>query len=237
MSNGDTVPHYGTQVILKPNLPPGIETKHLSLLANQALIDGNEVVLTDADATAADLSAALQARVSEIMGKEFGAITDADLLTKLTSQMTTIREQSSQADQNTVTDSLNNVDPLIEQLEEALTDGSVTPNEDLTSAFDSYKAALDTVRNSVNESTRTEAIGDLQAAHWTLATAFQEVVQQQMDTYQQSFDSAQNGIQQAQQASERMDDIEKSYENTENAASISEYENSMKQVNEATEAE
>jgi hypothetical protein len=235
MSQGSSSPHLGNMVTTSPNLPEGIQTKHLSLLANQAIIDGEGSVFTAPDATADDLSKALKAKVTEIMGKPFDEVTDADLLAKLTAQVTTIREQSTQADQDAVTDSLQDVDPLIEQLNDAIENGLLTPNQDLTAAFDGLQAALVHVDNAMDTPARTAAIEDLQTAHDALVNAMYAQLAEQADEYEENLDQARSGIEAAQQASERMDAITAEYETTEQASSIEDYEKSMNGV-EANEA-
>jgi hypothetical protein len=231
MSSGDTVPHFGNKVTIEPNLPEGIETKHLSLLANQAVIDGQGYGLTLSGATAGDLSRVLQERVAEVMGKSsFEEVTDEDLLAKLKEQVATIREQATQASDDSITSSLDDVNALIEQIDAAMGDGTFTPDLTVEIAFESYREALANVSSARNTSDRTAAIEDLQAAHDALVTVFEQDAAQQLDTYQESLDTASEAIETARQASQRMDFITNEYESTEQAESIQEYEDSMKGV-------
>ncbi len=233
MSSGSSGPHFGNPVINDPNLPYGIETKHLSLLANQAIIDGKGYSLTTNDATAEALTEALQAKVAQVVGRDsFTQVTDDDILAKLTSQVTQIREQSMQVEQDTIYSSLDEVNPLIEQLNNAINDGSLVPNQEVDDAFDSFQTALGKANGAMNTDAMTGALNDLQTAHDALVTAVYNQEAQQAEVYQENFDKATDGIEAASKASQALDTIPAEYENTEDAQSIEAYEDSMKGVEE-----
>jgi hypothetical protein len=232
MSPDSPRPHLGNPVIKAPNWPAGIETKHLSVLANQAVINGKGYGLTNSTKTREDLSKAIEKSVSKIFDKPFDQITDVDLLTKLKAQVTTIREQSTQTSEETVNSSLNDVNELIEQINAAIGDGTFTPNATVENAFDSLKEAVANVNNALDTPTRTAAIDDLEAAHDALVTAFEQDAAQQLDTYQENLENASRAIDTARQASQRIDAIHTEYESAEQAETIDEYEESMEGVEE-----
>jgi hypothetical protein len=239
MSSGDPQPHFGNQVASKPNLPEGIETKHLSLLANQAMIDGEVYSFTASGATEDALSASIKKEVSYLMdNKPFDQITDDELLTKLKAQTTTLREQAMQADKGKITESMDGVEPLINQMNSAIENELVVPNETLETAYDSFLEAVWNV-NAMDLTTgtaaRTEAIEALQTAHDDLITTFNEQQAKQAGAFEANFDKATDAIEAARQASERMDNITDDYKETEQADSIDTYEESMKDGVEATE--
>ena len=73
-SNPDSFVHIGNPVTDTPALPPGIEPKHLALLANKAMITRTRIVLTARDATPEALVRSLQEQVcaEEIKSEDIG---------------------------------------------------------------------------------------------------------------------------------------------------------------------
>ena len=53
LTNPKSTPHYGNPVTDSPNLPEGIEIRHLSLIANESILSESDIVFTGGDATTA----------------------------------------------------------------------------------------------------------------------------------------------------------------------------------------
>lgn len=218
--------HRGNPVTTEPNFPEGIQAKHLSLIANKVMITGQDVALTAGTDTAAQLSTRIKAVVAEIVGVDnFDDITDDDILNTLREQVRDIKAALQEDHESNIEDALDQIDEVIESINEQLSDGRLTPNPDVETAFDNFITAVDNARDALTDGENVgDAIAALDTARTELDTAINTLGDAQRAAWEDVLSDSTEAIEDAANAGEIWEEIENEYSELEDVQSIEEYE-------------
>lgn len=232
--NEDTFIHRGNAVTNSPNLPEGIEIKHLNLIANDAIINRTGTEFTGSKATGEELSASIKGQVEDIIGKSFDEITNDDILEMLKAQVKQIKEESVEPAKESVEESLDEVNTLIEDINESIAEKGMVPTEEFEAAFKDLQTKISEAKSAVESGNGIKkAISDLAEAKTVLDTAAKDINQDHYEELKDSFTSSEKAIESAQAESQKWEDIASEYQKAEEATSIEEYEESIEGIKEA----
>ncbi|SHJ62543.1 hypothetical protein [Aquimarina spongiae] len=229
MSPGQTKPHFGNSVASKAFLPPDIEPKHLSLIANNAIANGESESFTTKSVTGTQLSDALKGKVCDIMGVEdFNTISDADILKKLKSQIAEIKEELTTPSKKTIDSSLEDVDKLLSGIKEKMETDGIAPTEDFEDALEDLGKKVKAAKEASESGEGVKkAITDLESSRATLKEAVKTLSEAHQSTVDDLITGSDKAIETAQSASDEWERIDTEYQESEEASSIKEYEASI----------
>ncbi|MCK8521150.1 hypothetical protein M0D21_06210 [Aquimarina sp. D1M17] len=227
--NEDTFIHKGNAITDSPNLPEGIETKHLSLIANDTTLEGESIKLTSRDVSSTDLSDALKNKVCEILDvDDFDSITDDDILEKLKSQIKEIKEKSIEPSKESIDSSLEDIDKLMSDIKEKIETDGIAPTEDFEKAYADLQEKVKAAKTATESGKGVkDAIKELETSRASL----KESVSTLSADHQAGIDSlitdSNAAVETAQSASEEWERIASEYQSAEEATSIEKYEESI----------
>lgn len=223
-STGKIKPHYGNPVTDSPNLPEGIEFKHLSLLANDSFINKKTVKLTKREATADELSEALKTEIGKVMGKNFDEITDKDLLAKLQSQVSKIKNTSCEDLTTKLSESIESVKTSLEKMAKDIEEAGITPDEKFETATENAFSSLREAQDLVKNENIKKAINHLNEAKTSLEMADATT---EIPSIVQSLSGPSEALKDAMKASSDWTAMQQEYEALENSDSIKSYESEI----------
>ncbi|WP_459212735.1 hypothetical protein [Aquimarina rhabdastrellae] len=226
--NDSTFIHKGNKITEEPNLPEDIAPKHLSLIANDAVIKGGGVNLTAANASGTDLATALKTKVGSIVGKDFKDITDNDLLAKLKEQISTIKTNEIQPSKASLDTALEDVNKLLTEIKTQIEEGMLIPNQNLEKAALDLNAKIEAAQKaSTSGEGIKEAIANLAKSKTALNTQVEAVESKSYEALKNQVEQSDAAVKTAQADSERWENIDTEYANAEKAKTINEYEESI----------
>lgn len=232
-SDVESFVHRGNQVTENPNFPEGIATKHLSLLANNAIINKTSANLTTSSATAQELSLSLKNQVAEVVGKPFAEIRDEDILSTLKQQVTVLKNQAVKSHENTIEDAIEEVDALVNDIKEKIELGEFTPNAEVESAFQQFSSDISKSKLAIVNGERVELTNSFDAlklSQTALNEAINKLEIEQKELFSDALETSSTAIDQAYDASVSWNEIQTEYEALEDVNSVEEYEETMKEV-------
>ncbi|CAL2095175.1 hypothetical protein [Tenacibaculum sp. 190524A02b] len=228
MTLGTTKPHFGNAVSDNPNLPEGITNTHLSLIANNTLINGKGGIITGADSSEATLSETLKNVVSGIVKKPFDEIDDDDLLKVLKNQVTKIKNIETAPTKTALSDSLEDASKLIEVIQEQITDEGMVPTEQFNKSYSDYVSKVTQAEDALSSGTGVQnAIAELATAKTALNAASSELQSSYYERMETQFNSSQTAIDTAVTDAQTFEGITSEYEAAENADTLDQYEQSI----------
>lgn len=226
--NEDTFIHRGNAVTSDAHFPEGIDVKHLSLIANDTIINQKSIKLTESSASGKELSDALKERVSKIIDKPFADITDDDLLAKLKEQVSTIKEESIKSTKESLNDSLSEVDTLLEDIQSQITDNGLVPDEKFESAFKALGEQVSAAKTAASTGEGIQdAISKLSEAKTTLNEAAKDLSAKHFEALEEQMTNSDAAIKTALSDSQQWEEISAEYSEAESATSIEDYEKSI----------
>lgn len=232
-SNPDSFVHVGNPVTDTPTLPPGIEPKHLALLANKAMITKTRIVLTARDATPDALVQSLQDQVRDIVGVEdFDAISDDTILEVLKDQVRTIQDRAAGPSRTSVQQALDAVEVSSRQMTEMLTDGSLVPNEDITAAVEGLSGAVARAKAQSGVAEIQQALTEVKTAQAAMESAIDTASADYRTSLEQQLRVTGESMAKAQQAAETWQRVESRYDDLVEADSFDSYEREMTEPSE-----
>ncbi len=234
MSSYSETPHFGNSVSKNINLPEGIETKHLSLIANEAIITNKNIIISGRNASGVELSGNLKAKVCDIVGKEdFASISDEDILKALKSQVSEIKTRSIAPSKESIEGSLEEVEDVLKSIRTEIEEGRITPNESFTEAFSSFSDSVAKAKTALSESEGIKAATEeLASEKAKLLSAAKTLVTEQQYQAEDIISKSDKAIETAQSESETWEAISSEYEEVESAETIEDYEKSIGNVEE-----
>ncbi len=221
--------HRGNPVTETPNYPEGIRAAHLSLIANDAIINqASTRNITAATASSDDLIAALKTKIGVIVDKPFTEITNDDLLACLKTQVAQIKTESIAPSKESLDSCLDTVDELIEGIKSEIRDKGLVPDEDFTAAFDDLAAKYEAAKTaSATGKDVSKSIKELSEAKTALNKAVTTIDEQHQASLENQLDASEVAIEAAQIDSETWEGIDSEYEEAEKSTSLDEYEESI----------
>jgi hypothetical protein len=232
-SNPDSFVHVGNPVTDTPALPPGIEPKHLALLANKAMIMKTKIVLTTRDATSDDLVRSLQDQVLDIVGGgDFAAISDDTILGILKDQVRTIQARTVGPSRTSVQQALDAVEASSQKITEMLTDGSLTPNDGITAAVEGLSSAVANAKAQTGVAEIQQALAEVKTAQAAMESAIDAASADYRTSLEQQLRVTGESMAKAQQAAETWQQAESKYEKLVEADSFESYEREMTEPSE-----
>lgn len=228
-STGSRALHTGNLVTDTPHYPDGIRASHLSLIANDAILNQESLRgITTSKASPATLSDALKAKVSAIVDKPFIEITDADLLTCLKTQVAQIKAELVTPSKESLDSSLDTVDKLITDIKIEITDKGLVPNEKFEAAFKDLAAKAEAAKTAAEDGKGiVDAIKEVSTAKAALNEAVTEIDAIHQESLREQMEASQEAIETAQTDSETWEGIDAEYESPEEATTLDEYEESI----------
>jgi hypothetical protein len=220
--------HFGNRVAVNPpKLPGGIEPDHLALLANDTMLNEENIILSGPEATDAGLAGAIQEEVCRIVGEpDFTAITDGDIADTLRSQIRRISDNATLDSRSSTDKALEEVGVTSELINEQLGDGRFTPTEDVEQAFlsfeDSVSQALAADNNNVPQ--KQAEIG---IAEHALDTVIENLGTTMNETISRELESTREALNEADQQAAEWEATVQPYESLENTTDIASYEEEL----------
>jgi hypothetical protein len=215
--------HRGNPVTVKPELPTGIEAKHLTLLANDAFISGKKTILTDGSAKPAELVDALKTQVCRVLKvNDFNTITDDTILVKLTSQAKTISSLASHESVFNMDKALTAADDARYLISEQMDEGLLTPTNEFEDAFDSLESALENAQNASGESA-SQALTEIGKAQQALNTAINNIDANKYATVAKELNNASSSLDTAKQHANDWQQVDMEYEKLTAANTVDDY--------------
>ncbi len=226
-SGKDTVKvHRGTPVTDSPNLPEGIEPKHLSLIANQTFISKDKFTLTKGNASVDDLSKALKSKVSGIMGgKDFDKITNEEILEKLKSQVGKIRAIETKSEKDSLDKSVTDVEESLNKLEETITERGSTPDMKFETAIENARKVVESAKTAKTSGDIKKSLSDLKEARTSLDGL--EWTVEENSILQAPLQKSKDALDDVLKAGEDWTKAQESYENLEESKSLETYESEI----------
>lgn len=223
--DGITFVHVGNPVTQAPNLPAGIEAKHLALLANDAMLTGQTTDLTPSTATAEELSTALKQRVCEVTGvQDFANVTDQIILDKLTEQAGLISAAASQPEVDNLDQALATAEDENRIINKQIENGQFTPTEAFENAFTTLQQAIQDAQGATAGNDLAAALESLTQAQTSLAQVLTQVDAASAELVRNQLEAAGRALETAQANAGRWEEINEIYEPLETAESVAEYE-------------
>ena len=225
--------HRGNAVTANPNFPPGIESKHLLLVANETLINKTNITFTNSAASGENLAEALKTKVSAIVKKPFDQINDNDILNKLKEQSAKIKQNVLKRNEETIESAIDEVDGLISEINDKMEEGEFTPDQNVQDAFTELNSRIATAKTTVINGTPTEITTDLDAlrtAQTTLAESVSRLSSAQSALFKDAFTRSSASVNEAYEASVKWEAVPTEFRATEEATTVEEYEESIKAV-------
>jgi hypothetical protein len=219
-----------------PTLPDGIAAKHLALLANETFGGSSDTTtkLTGSDATDAELSTALKKAVCDVLEvDDFATITDEQILAKLTSQAAEIRVRAVAAKETSLSEALTEAGKATDLMSEELTDGDITPNTELTTAFGSLQDAIAKAQAAETSGVHA-ALVEVSKAQEAVVAAIKTIDVTHREAVETSFSAADDALAVVHLQEFEMQTAEKAYEKLTEAADVGDYQ---KELFEGTEFE
>lgn len=184
IDNQDYV-HFGNELSTNPSLPDGIEPKHLSLLASDAMEKGKSYRLTERDASGKELSDKIKSKVCDVMDvdtskfdsidKAFKSITDETILEKLKDQVKNQKAAAAERSKERLDVKLEEVKKAVESIGKEITNGTITPNEEFTKAVEKLGTSVEEALKSSNSSELAKITEHLSSASTAVATAIDKI--------------------------------------------------------------
>ena len=224
LTNPKSVPHFGNPVTDSPNLPEGIEVRHLSLIANDTMVNKTSFKFTTSKATGDALSEALKTKVSDIMKTPFDKITDQQILDKLKSQVSDIKNAAIEPSKSRVIESLDAVSASMTEINEKIMNGEIVPNGDFEKAYSTVQTKVVKAKMAAGKSDVKEALSELAEAQKNIQTAIDSVVSETQATLKQTLQNSSSALDDATKASNTWDKIQNEYDSLESADSVDAYE-------------
>lgn len=231
--------HFGNRVTTKPNLPPGIKQMHLSLLANQAIIENihGKDILTIRDASITDLAESIKKRVAKICNKDFDQINEEEILKMLKQQITKIKNSSERPVEEAkieaaVENSSNIADMLRNKLALAFETG-FTMSKAFSTVYKAFEASIKTLKEAKTFEELTKSIRELKDSQIQVKQAFAYEDKKKFKEIETSFEQSDRAIDEVIKAKKEWDASFEEYKQAEEATTIDEYEESLR----GTEAE
>jgi hypothetical protein len=227
-SDPDSFVHVGNKITDTPTLPPGIEPKHLALLANKAMITKTKIVLSARDATPDALVQSLRDQVRDIVGADdFDEISDDTILEVLKDQVRTIQDNAVDPSRTSVQQALDAVEVSSRQITEMLTDGSLVPNDGITAAVEGLAGAVARAKTQTGVAEIQQALTEVKTAQAAMESAIDEASADYRTSLEQQLRVSGESMARAQQAAETWQRVESKYEDLVEADSFDSYEREM----------
>ena len=227
--------HSGNPVTTTPSLPPGIEPKHLALLANETFGGTHDVRtrLTGSDATEDELTSALKDAVCTVLEvDDFAKITDAEILAKLTSQIDSIRLDAVVSKASNLDEALTAAGKATDLISEQIGEGVLVPNRELQTAFGSLQDSIAKAQSAENADAVRAALVEIGDAQQAVAAAIDTIDVAQRGNVAREFTAAQEALTEVQQQAIEWRAAETAYEKLATADNVDDYE---KEIFEGTE--
>lgn len=234
-TNPGSFVHRGNPVTDTPTLPEGIAPKHLALLANETFGGSKDAMtkLTDSDATDAELSTALKQAVCDVLEvDDFATITDAQILTKLTSQVESIRINAILDKAGGLDKALTEAGKATDLINEEIIEGTIVPNQELTTAFGSLQEALAKTQTAENPDAVRAALAEVSNAQRAMTAAIETIDVTHQEAVAESFSAAERALTEVHLQAIEMRTAETAYEKLTEAVNVDDYE---KEIFEGTE--
>jgi len=221
--------HKGSPVTQEAHLPEGIEVKHLSLLANDAIIQQKGVEFTKSTASPEDVSEALKQRVCQILDKQpFDTIQDGDILNKLKSQVREIKATAVADTKAALEGSMKQVDDLVDAIKFQMEKEGMVPDEEFNKAFEELGENLKQAKGSIATGTDVkQSIRQLSDASAKLSSKVELLEQKYASALESKVETSRSAVETAIKESGNWERIESEYSKSESADSIKEYEESI----------
>ena len=222
--------HRGNPVTDNPHFPPGIEAKHLCVIANEAILKNvpGEVTLTAANAGTDRLTAAIQQKVSEIMDTRFDRITDQDLIDKLKEQMIEIRSKAISLSEDKIRESMEQVSNILDNIKTMMDNGQLTPNPDLEQAFRNMKEAVAPVTDALDNwsdegGDAGDALADLERNYSDLVDVINTLAAAPQEAFERALNGAGDALKDARGELAAWESVNNEYEWISNVDNVDEY--------------
>jgi hypothetical protein len=217
--------HRGNAVTNSPELPAGIEPKHLALLANEALVTMAKITLTGPGASGQELAEAIKGEVCRILNVEnFAAINDDMILGKLTSQTNSIRGDATRQPASSQGEALTAAEETDHLIGEQIEEGILTPNEAFETAFGSMQSALAKAQTAVGDANVRQALIEIGNAQQAVKTAIENIDAAMHEAVARQLDLVQKSLSEAQQDATEWQAIEEEYRPLAEADTVADYE-------------
>jgi hypothetical protein len=225
-SNPSSFVHRGNPVTNDPALPPGIEAKHLALLANEAFVSKNDIALTGGDATGQALAEAIESEVCKIVGVEtFAEVTDEKILATLKSQVKQISGDAVDEHAEDLADALTSAEDANKLISEQIEEGAFTPNQAFEEAFANLQAAIGKAQAaSGGAADLTQALAGINEARQSLNTAIQNIDSVQHDAVAKQLETARDALASAEQNATTWEEVQAEYKPLADTESVEAYE-------------
>lgn len=216
--------HSGNPVTESPKLVPGIEPKHLALIANDAMVTKAKINLTAGNVTPEALSAKLKGEVCRVLGvQDFATITDQQILTKLKSQAEALGNKATSDSVSSLEKALAAAKQSSALIDEQISEDLFAPSPELEKAFSALDSALGSAESSVGQSDIPKALSEIAEAQQAVKTATVQVVDVQNEVVKSQLASAGQSLTEAGDQATAAQEVQKGVESVSKAGSVDDY--------------
>jgi cell fate (sporulation/competence/biofilm development) regulator YmcA (YheA/YmcA/DUF963 family) len=163
---------------------------------------------------------------------DFAAITDAQILAKLTSQVESIRGLAVASKSTSLDQALTEAGKAADLISEQIGEGVLVPNKELTTAFGSLQEAIGKAQSAENFGAVKSALAEIGNAQQAVTTAIETIDSAQRQAVADRFSATQEALGQVRQQAIEWETAGSAYEKLTEATDVADYE---KEIFEGTE--
>jgi hypothetical protein len=220
--------HPGNPVTYRPYLPHDIQAKHLALIANDAFERGQrgDDVLTRSNVDKEVLDRVLQERVCRILDvpvADLRTIPSDVILNKLINQTQAISGRATRPAATNFENALGDAGRATGLVIEQLTNGTLTPNEQLESAFGGLGSAIYTAQQAKFTAGMGQSLLEMDNARQAVADVIRTLSGVQGDAIAREFSNAEAAFTEVRQQVTEFREVQLSYQDLVRAATVEDY--------------